>query len=117
MRKPKKPKQDSIIPHTSLIQSFLNEETYPELFEKIDSSPESNKNNNPLVSDEEEQLFLTPTKNHNIYKLKSDPSFSNMPSEKASAYFLMFCNICRSFIAIGILAVPFSLSRSGKYHL
>jgi hypothetical protein len=68
----------------------------------------------PFVSDEEERLLQSYEKNQlSMNSLVSE--FSACESnEKLSAYFLMFCNICRSFIAIGVLSVPYGLSKCGK---
>lgn len=57
--------------------------------------------------------------NHRDNKTEiSLPSLIAVPSEekmsKGVSYILLFGNICRSFIAIGILTIPFGLSQIGN---
>lgn len=61
-----------------------------------------------LKEDDEEQEFLL-----NV-SLNSDSSQNGPPPSRFWVNFFMFFNICRSFIAIGVLAIPYGLSKIGK---
>lgn len=64
--------------------------------------------NSDLFEKDEESEFLI---NDSMF---SQASVGKEPrTGKKLVYFLMFFNICRSFIAIGVLAIPFSLSKIG----
>jgi hypothetical protein len=63
---------------------------------------------NLFEKDEESEFLL----NDSMYSQSSSMKFDKNNSK--FVYLLMFFNICRSFIAIGVLAIPFSLSKIGK---
>lgn len=119
IKKPKKRISKPIDPGFSTIKSFYNDEPYTnEIPNQLIPKSEHIRcfpKKEPLISDEEEQLLLTPSKtNSSEHSVEQQASFGSN-KEKASAYFLMFCNICRSFIAIGVLAVPYGLSKCGNF--
>ena len=114
IRKPKKKPELPIDPGISTIKSFLNDETFPYEIDNPSDHIQSYPKKEPLISDEEERLLLTPSKKRISQESMEQQASLNSGKEKASAYFLMFCNICRSFIAIGVLAIPYGLSKSGN---
>lgn len=65
--------------------------------------------NSDFFEKEEESEFLLNDSLSSQFsnQIKSGPS-------RKMVYFLMFFNICRSFIAIGVLAIPFGLSKIGN---
>ena len=75
------------------------------------------KKTEPFFSDEEENMLLTPSKRNGSMNSMTSEFSACEPNEKLSAYFLMFCNICRSFIAIGVLSIPYGLSKCGKHKI
>ena len=117
LKKPKKSKRDSGISTYSYEGSILPDIPF------VNSSSKDANTQSPIkflkpqisISDEEEQLLLTPLKKDLMQEDQNLQNYQNTRKEKLSAYFLMFCNICRSFIAIGVLAIPFGLTKSGKW--
>jgi methionine aminopeptidase len=115
LKKPKKSRRHSCNSNYSNGEYILPNDPFINSNSKETSmhSPIKFRKKQESISDEEEQLLLTPFKND---LMEETPHLRNESErkEKASAYFLMFCNICRSFIAIGVLAVPYGFTRSGN---
>lgn len=81
----------------------LDSDAFPE--PPAQDSPKAHLASDLFAKDEESEFFLHDS-------LASQLSGQGPPG-KASRL-LMFFNICRSFIAIGVLAVPFGLSKIGR---
>lgn len=73
------------------------------------SSPENTKRKNSLLDLDEEQQFLLNESSESETSIEGGSRKSNL-----LVNLFMFFNICRSFIAIGVLAIPFSLSKIGE---
>ena len=85
--------------------------------------PRNNENENGIeaesggditVNDNENEVSMRPSVRTEV----SLPSLMAVPSDekvsKGVSYILLFGNICRSFIAIGILTIPYGLSKIGS---
>jgi hypothetical protein len=113
-KKSQKSRRHSMNSGSYIPNSFINNEPILDSINRSQQSPIKFQKKQSSISDEEEQLLLTPLKNDLLDETPHLRDHSYEKKEKASAYFLMFCNICRSFIAIGVLAIPYGFTKSGK---
>ena len=98
------------IPKTNTFSSKLlniDSNVFPDK-PQLNSKQETKDLSGFLESEEENKLLL------NESSFSNNSQNSQNSKSNATIYILMFFNICRSFIAIGVLAIPFGLSKIGK---
>jgi hypothetical protein len=87
--------------------NYFNSESETLTASESSSHKIPNKTPSNIFDHDEEQEYLLDI------SLTSHSSHSDKKTHKFWVNFFMFFNICRSFIAIGVLAIPYGLSKIG----